>query len=542
MNLELDITWPAGGALAQAYFGGESKAEAFYRHPYRKSDALADRLAVLDEWVTEARRARAADVLKAANPEAESRIDDWQRGAGVVVTTGQQPGLATGPLLAMNKALSAVALAEKWAGELGRPVLPVFWVASEDHDWEESYHTYLLSQTNEPTRLEATPAAEPGQRPLFRVGLSATERLASQVAELLPPNDFREACLAALRKAYPEGCSLPDGFEQLLREWLGPLGLLLVRADDPALKRASLDVLGAELERGGAFVSALQARAGAIEAAGYDLQVAVLDDALNLFAEGPGGARERLYVDATGIRFHTTGTILSMASLQEKIAEDPSILSPSVLLRPVVESAVFPVLAYVAGPGEAAYFAQTQPLFEAHGVPMPVIHPRISVTVIEPKIRKVLDKVGVSMTDLARPAHEWASEMARDEMPDAARAALGALKGEIGNRTGELLAAVKGIDPTLKGPIATARNTAFQALAEAEKKILQSIKREQQIVLDQVEKARNNLMPLGKPQERVLTPLQFVGRYGTGFFAYVLGQMRTALAPGGRLAPEPEQG
>jgi len=541
LNLELDIKWPTGGALARAYFSGAAEAEAFYRHPYLAPTALEDRRAILDDWVSEERRARAAEILKGANPGEASRIDAWREEDGLVVTTGQQPGLATGPLLAVNKALSAIALAEKWGRELGRPVLPVFWVASEDHDWEESFHTYLLSSANEPTRLEATPASEPGQRPLFRVNLTETEALASLVSELLPPNDFQAACIDALRNAYPEGATLPDAFEHLLREWLGPLGLLIVRADDPALKAASLDLLNAELVQGGDFFTSLAAQARAIEAAGYDLQVAVLEGALNLFAEGPDGARERLYADSAGVRFHTSGTTMTIEALKQKVADDPSILSPNVFLRPVVESAVFPVLAYLAGPGEAAYFAQIRPLFEAHGIPMPVIHPRVSVTVIEPKIRKVLDKVGVSMTDLARPAHEWASEMARDEMPAAARAALGALKSEIGARTGELLAAVKSIDPTLKGPIANARNTAFQALAETEKKILQSIKREQQIVLDQVDKARKNLMPLGQPQERVLTPLQFVGRYGTQFFEYVLDEMRSALAPGGRLAPEPKQ-
>ncbi len=540
MNLELEVAWPKGGPLARAYFSGRPEAEAFYRHPFLHPNAVPERAAVLDEWFQEERRRVAAEVLSASNPTEADRIAAWRRASGLVVTTGQQPGLLTGPLLAVNKALSAVALAERWSSSLGRPVLPVFWIASEDHDWEESYHAYLLSHENQPTRLEAIPQAPPAGRPLFRVPLEGPEALVAQIQELLPPNDFRDQCLAALEEAYPEGSTLPDGCEQLLRTWLGPLGLLIVRADAPELKRASSKVLATELKQGADFERGLEERALAIAAAGFDVQVPVLPGALNLFGEGEGG-RERLYRDGGSVKFHTSGQTSNIAALDNRFCEDPSLLSPNVLLRPVVECAVFPVLAYLAGPGEAQYFAQLQPLFEAHGVPMPIVHPRISITVIEPKIRKVLDKVPVTIPELAQPAHEWASERARDEMPEAARAVLGALRGEIGGGTSQLLAAVRHIDPTLKGPIGHARNAALQALSEAEKKILKGIKRQQEIVLGQVDKARNNLMPLGKPQERVLAPLQFAGRYGTEFFSFLLEGCRSALAPGGALDSPPEQ-
>jgi len=185
-----------------------------------------------------------------------------------------------------------------------------------------------------------------------------------------------------------------------------------------------------------------------------------------------------------------------------------------VLFRPVVESAVFPTLAYVGGPGEIAYFAQLRGYFEAHGIEMPVVYPRWGAIPVETKIRKVLDKFGIEVAALDRPFHEIASEIARDDVPDDVRAALGKLRGTIGAGVGDLQKATKSLDPTLKGPVQHLRSQAFAALDDVEKKIMQAVKRESEIRLAQLEKAQLHLYPMGKPSERVQNPLYFLTRYG----------------------------
>jgi uncharacterized protein YllA (UPF0747 family) len=188
----------------------------------------------------------------------------------------------------------------------------------------------------------------------------------------------------------------------------------------------------------------------------------------------------------------------------------------------VVESAVFPTLSYVAGPGETAYFAQLGDYFEAHGILMPVIHPRFGATAVEAKIRKVLDKFGLDVAALDRPFHEISGEIARDEVPEAVRKAMGALRGTLAKGVGELNEAVKGIDPTLKGPVQHVRSQAFAALDELEKKVVHALKRENEIALAQLEKAQLHLFPLGKPQERVLNPFYYLTRYGGAFLEQLL--------------------
>jgi bacillithiol synthase len=206
--------------------------------------------------------------------------------------------------------------------------------------------------------------------------------------------------------------------------------------------------------------------------------------------------------------------------------------SPNVVLRPVVESAVFPTLAYVAGPGEVRYLAQTGPLFEAHGVDMPLVFPRLSVTLVERKVSKVLEKFSLGVASFRHPVHELISAVVRDDVPDEVQSALEALRAAVGQGYEGLGEAAGAVDPTLEGPINAARAEAFKGISDVEKKVRQHVKRRQQTGLDQIEKAAANLAPLGKPQERVLNIHQYQARYGDGLIDEILAAMEAAVAPG----------
>jgi bacillithiol synthase len=200
-----------------------------------------------------------------------------------------------------------------------------------------------------------------------------------------------------------------------------------------------------------------------------------------------------------------------------------------------VESAVFPTLAYVAGPGEVRYLAQTRALFEAHGVGMPLVFPRLSVLLVEGKVAKVLDKFGLEPSSLRRPVHELIAAMVRDDVPAEVQAALGRVRESLLSGYDALTDAAREVDPTLKRPILNARNEAVRGLGEVEKKIRQHVKLNHQTELEQIEKAATNLAPLGKPQERVLNVHQYLARYGDGLIESMRERMEEAVAA--RLAP-----
>ena len=461
-------------------------------------------------------RRRALGALTIPDSVDQGRLDRWVAERGIVVTTGQQPGLLGGPLYSLYKGISAVRLAERLEGLFDRPVLPVFWVASEDHDWDEASHTYLIDTANELVRLQVP---DPGHahRALHRIALGEElTDVVEQAAANLPSTDFSAPYIDQLREAYKPGATLADGFAEVLSSLLAPLGMCFADAASPAVKEISGPLLLAELDRAEAHESLLREDADKLEGAGFSPQVPILEGAVNLFLEGPEG-RERIYRNGNDFELRRSHESMSAAAVRERVEADSLALSPNVLLRPVVESTIFPVISYVAGPGEAAYYAQIKRLFEAHGLMMPVIYPRHSVVVVEARIRKKLDKLGLDLEGLQRPFHEIMSNMARDEMPEDVRQALGKLESDVALGSVDLLDAATNIDPTLKGPVTNARNTALSAFQAAERKIIQSVKRKNEVQSSQLEVAQRHLFPEGQPQERILAPVYYLVRYGSEF-------------------------
>ncbi|MYC99689.1 MAG: bacillithiol biosynthesis cysteine-adding enzyme BshC [Gammaproteobacteria bacterium] len=517
MNLELLVGHPSGSRLVADYLTRRPSALAFFQgDPTLAASytAAAEAVAARFDRTT---RARAVECVHAPTPAVRARLDRLVEEGGFFVTTGQQPGLFTGPLYSVYKALTAVRLAGALEDVLGRPVIPLFWVASEDHDWREVDHTWTVSVSNELRRVALDNGSERGDRPVHRVPMGgAIKPVLEEFLSLFPDNDFKPACARRLRSAYAPGNSLGEAFSQVLADWLGPLGMAFVDASSLPLKRASRQLFTAVLDGAAEQEALLGKTAERLQAAGYHVQVPILDGGVNLFFEGSSG-RERVYRSGSDFRLRHSGELLARRRILAESHADPRVLSPNVLLRPVVEGAVFPVVSYVAGPGEIAYFAQLRDLFDLCGIRMPVIHPRFSVTVVEPKIRKVLDKLDLSLQDLARPFGELAGRVVQDDVPDGVRQALADLRGGIGRGVEELSRAAATLDPTLKGPAKHVRTVAFDALEQMRKKIIHSLKREKQTKLRQLEKAQVHLYPRGGPQERSLNACYYLMRYGREF-------------------------
>jgi bacillithiol biosynthesis cysteine-adding enzyme BshC len=259
-----------------------------------------------------------------------------------------------------------------------------------------------------------------------------------------------------------------------------------------------------------------------LDAAGYEVQVPILPGASNVFHEDGEHGRERLVREDGAWVLRASKRRLADDELAALLDREPERFSANVVLRPVVESAVFPTLAYVAGPGEVRYLAQTGGLFAAHGVGMPLVYPRLSVTLVEAKVRKVLDKFGLDVDAFARPVHELVAEAVREDVPESVEGAVAKVKQSLGEGYQALFEAAREVDPTLKGPIFHARNEGFKALSEVEKKIRHHVKLKQETELEQLEKAAVNLAPGGAPQERVLNVHQYVARYGAELLAALL--------------------
>jgi bacillithiol biosynthesis cysteine-adding enzyme BshC len=491
-SLEILVGRPTGAPLVRDYLEGTPAARSFYSGHFGDPDAYREKAEEVDGRFDRAARERAAEAIRVTARVGATRLERFVAEDGYVVTTGQQPGLFGGPLYSLYKGITTVRLAEALEPLLGKPVLPLFWVASEDHDWAEANHTYLVDVDND-LHL-STLGDRPGDvhPPLHRIPLGPDAvAVRDAFIDALPRTDFSAPYIALLRDAVAEGATLPGSFLRIMEDLLGSMGLCFTDAADPVVKSTSAELLLDELTRSEETEAVLGATGARLEEAGYGLQVALMQGGVNLFLEGPLG-RERLYRENGGVRLHASGEVLTLREVRARATQDPSVLSPNVLFRPVVESAVFPTLSYVAGPGETAYFGQLGDFFGAFGMRMPVVHPRLGATVVEGKVRKVLDKFGLEPTALERPFHEVAGDIAREEVPGDIRA-------------------------TLKGPAQHVRAQAFAALDEVERKVVQAVKRENDIALAQLEKARLHLYPDGRLQERVLNVFYYLARYGGAF-------------------------
>ncbi len=514
-----------------AYVQGDPAVSGYFNGSWQDPESYRAMLESIDRRFDGAARCRALEAMDTRCGVGQERLDRWVEGSGLVVTTGQQPGLMGGPLYSLYKGLTTVRLAKRLETILDRPVLPVFWIASEDHDWEESDHTYLIDASNHLSRVRA-PNPGSDNRAIHRVPLGTeVDRLVEEVAQLLPNSEFSESYIQVVRDAYTPEATLADGFRGVLETFFEPLGVLFTDAANPALKAASRDVLFAELNNAEAHERILREDAEKLEEAGHGVQAPILEGGVNLFLEGPEG-RERLYRHPDGFELHRSRETVTADEIRTRVEEDPLALSPNVLFRPLVESTVFPVASYVAGPGELAYYGQLKRLYEAHDMRMPVLFPRHAVTVVEAKIRKVIDKFDLEPDDLRRPYHEIASEIAREKVPADVRRALGQLRGSISEGSGELMKAARSIDSTLKGPVTHARNAALSAFQDVERKIVQSVKRENEIGLAQLEKAHLHLFPEGEPQERILNALYYLARYGNEFIEALVDGFEVDLTDG----------
>ena len=534
---------PFGGSrLVRDYLAGAASAAGFYAGSPFAVESYRRKAWELDH-APAGRAAEAAAMIRPLGPRGAALLREVGADAGYFVTTGQQPGLFGGPLYSLYKALSAVRLAESLGDALGKPVMPLFWVASDDHDWEEANQAWLLDGANELHRLDLGPEPGLARRALSETSMGpAAENAVTRFAGLYPENDFHARYVALLRESCRPEATISAAFAALMGEVLADTPIGLVDAADPAVKAASRPLLRAEAEDPVASETALARTGAELQDAEYGLQVPLIPKAANLFVHGDDG-RDRLERGESGdrgFRLRRSGRAISRRRVLEAISADPCAASPNVLLRPVVESALFPTLAYVGGPGELAYFGQLGRLFRRHGLGMPVVVPRASLLIVERKVAKVLKGFDLEVDDV-RDLDGLLGRFARDGVPGDVRKAMGRWRGELNVAAKDLATAAVGVDPTLKGAVTAARNASLGALGALEKKIVRAVKQRNETAWSQLAKAQANLWPGGKPQERVLGPLHYLMRYGPDFAVRVLDELRP-ITEAGHLAPAPPEG
>ena len=476
------------------------------------------------------RRALVA-ILKRQNQafgSAESTFANIQRlsePGTFAVVTGQQVGLLSGPAFTLYKALTAVHLAQALA-EQGLPSVPVFWLATEDHDLEEVAQAATFDEEYALISL-----ADPGERPTPRspVGVVKLSPKISQaldrLEEALPPGEPRDVLLGDLRACYQPGATWAEAFGRLMARLFGRWGVVLLDPLDDAVRRLSAPAYQQALVQAANLRGRLLARSQELVRAGYHAQVHVAEDSTLVFVTREGN---RLPLRQREGEFFLDD--IEKISLEE-LTTDPGrshlSLSSNVLLRPVVQDLLLPTLAYVAGPSELTYLAQAHALYSAFGRPMPVVFPRAGFTLLDRRIQRLLEKYKLSVEDVwqgeenvrhkvaaAGPAEGWTERFDQSEQELAPL--LGRLRQDLETLDPTLLDTLKNVEEKMKYQMERLRGKVSRAALER----FDFLARHQQLLL-------RFLLPAKNLQERQVSGVYFLGRAGYELLDRILGRIQT---------------
>jgi len=436
----------------------------------------------------------------------------FEEAGSLAVFGGQQGGLLGGPVFTLYKAWTVLHLAEKLERELGRPVVPFFWMAGDDHDFAEVNHTFVMDKNNRLGKLEYAPVNPPQGLPMGRVRFDESIGAAlKQWDNAFNPSDFKGDVFAKLSSAYAVGRSFPEAFAFWMNQLLGDSGLVWVNPNESRLKGLAAEFFVDELGLDGTSQAKVAAVNERLQASNYHVQVHKTEELLNLFYQPE--QREPLrksnggFVTETGKRF-------SAAELEERVRQSPEHFSPNVLLRPVLQSHLFPVVAAVLGPSEVAYFAQIGPLFDLHKLPFPVIWPRKSVTLLEGKVENVLKKHNLSVLDLTGDPEALLGRLVRKSEGKGLEVTSESTRKAVKDAVERLKSELLGIDPTLEKTAEQVKAKFDLELQNLEKKGIAAAKKKNEVLREQIFRTKGLLFPNGVLQERIFNATNFLVKYG----------------------------
>lgn len=420
----------------------------FYPRPANFRSWMKDEAAKVR--YAEDRRAQVAAVLErqnrswSAGPRTIENLARLRAGAMALVT-GQQVGLFGGPLFSILKALSAVRLADE-ATKAGVDCVPVFWLATEDHDLAEVSHVSLLGSDGAIRRFSVLPQGiEDAPVGTLSFG-EEIQQAVNEAAEMLGEGE----AAAALRQAYRPGENFGSAFAQLFTQIFADWGVILLDAKDPELHHIAKPIYLAAAERARELDNTLLTRGKELSAAGYHQQVKVTPLSTLLFYVGSGSrvvVHRRLNGESN--EFSLGQERVSQAELLRRIEATPEHFSANVLLRPVVQDYLLPTLAYTGGAAEIAYFAQAAVVYETLlGRVTPAV-PRFSATLIESKPQMLLDKYGLRLPYLFHGPERLRGRLAERVLPNDLQTAFQNAESALEKSLKEIQQALGSLDATL---------------------------------------------------------------------------------------------
>jgi bacillithiol biosynthesis cysteine-adding enzyme BshC len=495
---------------------------------------------ILSEWVKDesarvvydaARRAKVSEILErqnrawGASPKTLANIDRLKRGA-LAAVTGQQVGLFGGPLFSIFKALTAVKLAEQ-ATTSGVDCVPIFWLATEDHDLAEVNHVALASEQGVPELFAAESQAFESNAvtdaPVGTVKFGPEiESVVERAAALLGASEVT----TWLRRAYRPGETLGSAFASLFAQLFADWGVILLDPADKDFHDLAKPLFHAAIERASELDEALLARGKALEAAGYHQQVKVTS-ATTLLFEVKNGARTVVRRRNNGTNGGNDGEYavgeerISHPELLDRIEKAPESFNPNVLLRPVVQDYLLPTLVYTGGAAEVAYFAQVAVVYEKLLGRVTPILPRFSATLVEAKPERILTRYQLGLPDLFHGPEKVREAIAARSLPSDLQTRFSEAYASVEQSMTALRESISRLDPTLVDTAQSSQESMAHQISRLQARVSRAEGLRNEVITRHADALSHALFPNKALQEREVAGVSFVARYGPELLANI---------------------
>lgn len=440
----------------------------------------------------------------------------------IAVVTGQQLTLLGGPLFTIYKIISAIHYAREWEKQFNVPCIPVFWLADEDHDYEE------ISSLGLPLKDDHKNITLPNESGLEKrvaeIELNSSfESFKKEVIESQFDTDFTDQLWRKLDGCYRSGKTIGEAFGELVLELFKDYGLILAGSAEPSIKKHFSSVLTRSVQAVKNQFELLEAKTDELVSSGYHAQVHLQHS--NLFWIDEKGNRIKLSYENNTWSADGNGTSWSSKELIDEIEKHPDRFSPNVFLRPILQNELLPSFAYIAGPGEISYHAQMKDFFRDFNQTMPVIVPRFSATLMESGIDRIFEKLPFELSDYNERIEDLESRfIEQSDSPDI-ESIFDEWRSQVDKVSENPIEEIKNIDPTLEGSSEKAKATFFTELDKLKGKVYRSVKDQEKTQLKRIRKIKTNLFPNGNLQEREVAFIYFMNKYGLDIWDRLLEKL-----------------
>jgi bacillithiol biosynthesis cysteine-adding enzyme BshC len=472
------------------------------------------------------------NILKKQNKDSENdlklleNINSLENENCFAVMTGQQPGILTGPLYTIYKAITAIKLSDFLKRKYNDyNFIPIFWMETNDHDFKEVNKINIIQKDKSLLSLTYKPEKEFENRPVGEITFDEKiGDLLKNFYELLSDNEFKSEIINLLTKSFQISTSIGTSFRMIMTHLFKGKGLILLDPSDPEFKKLAKDIFLKISENCEKLNENFSQTYHKLKEHNYQPEVIIKKNSLNLFYH-KSGERHPLYINNDNIILKNNKFMFKKQELNEIITKSPELFSPNVLTRPIIQDFIFPTVSYVAGPTEICYFSQISDAYKLTEIPMPIIFPRSSITIIDKKISKIIKSLNIQPKELIENRNLLEEKLTEKYKSQELINLFQESETTFKIVHQKISSKAETFDITLKDGVEKSFKKIFYQLNKIEGKFNKIFQEKNSIIKKQTNEINNLILPNGKLQERNLNIFTFISKYGMSFIGFLFNEI-----------------